>query len=302
MANRLRLWLTVLCLAIMTIWFGMHPAEAKTPEITGAGAGLAAQSLPADDRIDTAFSFQMPVAAKYRAILVRICKDGQEAYYYYPANKEGKAGGKVYLRFGKGMYQVDFNLVKAKTADPAKMEFDRLAGVKLENTNSTDGRYLFPSWGVESDSKEVRQLAVSITKGSSNDYAKIKAIHDWVSKNITYDLKKYQQNQLYDNQGALYTLKARRGLCLDYSNLTTALLRSLSIESRTVLGNAGEKGSWGGHAWNEAKINGQWISLDTTWDSGVNIQGKYVAKFSTSFFNPKPEVFQKSHLKTREAL
>jgi len=254
--------------------------------------------LPESGQADTSFSFQGEIDSKYKAVLVKIVKGQDSVYYYYPVNNN-TVSGQVYLRFGKGTYQVEINVVKPDP-NPAVIAFDKLARTSIENTAEGDGRYLLPSWGIESDNQAIVKLANQITKDIKTDYDKIKAVHNWVSKNITYDMEKYKQGKFYDNEGAVKALETKKGLCRDYSNLTTALLRAVGIEARTVIGQAATNGSWYGHAWTEAKVGDRWISMDTTWDAGNIKNGGFVPKFSEKYFDMAQTEFDKTHKKTMD--
>ncbi len=259
----------------------------------------ASVTLPADDQTDIYFGFKANIDSKYEAVLVKVVLNSDEVYYYYPA-KQNTVEGTVYLRFGKGAYQVEINVVKPNPKNPGTIVFERLAKTTIVNTAEGDLRYLLPSWGIESDNQEIIDKANEITRGIKDDYKKAEAIHDWVSKNITYDMEKYKQNRVYDNEGAVKALQTRKGLCRDYSNLTTALFRAIGIEARTVIGEAFTNGRWYGHAWNEVKIGDKWISMDTTWDAGVVTDNKFVPKFSRQYFDPAQKEFDKTHRKTQE--
>lgn len=259
----------------------------------------ASLNLSANKHTDNFFDFDGKVdTTKYKAVLVKIVREKDEVYYYYPLNN-GTVEGQVYLRFGKGTYQIEVNLVKPDP-NPAVVSFDRLAKTTVENNKEDDRRYLDPSWGIESNDPVITDKAIEITKNAKTDYERVKAVHDWVSKNIKYDIEKYRQNKLYDNEGALKALTTRQGLCRDYSNLTTALCRTIGIEAKTVIGQAGQNGKFYGHAWNEVKVGKRWISMDTTWDAGTVSNNKFTPRFSTKYFDMDPKEFNKTHVKAQD--
>jgi transglutaminase-like putative cysteine protease len=113
-------------------------------------------------------------------------------------------------------------------------------------------------------------------------------------------MDKYLQKKLYDNDGAVKLLETKKGLCRDYSNLTTALLRAVKIEAKTVIGQAGITGNMYGHAWNEVKVGHKWFSIDTTWDAGVIRNKEFVPKFSQKYFDMNQNEFNKTHVKTSD--
>jgi len=75
-------------------------------------------------------------------------------------------------------------------------------------------------------------------------------------------------------------LNSRRSVCDGYANLLTALLRAAGIPAKKVTGFAlgmSTNGDWpaslnpgrdSNHAWTEAFVDGRWIIIDSTWNSG----------------------------------
>jgi hypothetical protein len=78
-----------------------------------------------------------------------------------------------------------------------------------------------------------------------------------------------------ENQPAgsvLGSLQSGRGECVDFADLFTTLARTQGIASRTVYGiaySALPSPGFRFHAWNEILRNGQWHSVDPTWNQAV---------------------------------
>ena len=182
----------------------------------------------------------------------------------------------------KEVYQHNLEIYKKQGTDSATLEF-----------------YKLPERNIQSDAKEIIDLAGAVTKGISDDYAKAKAIHDWVIDNIWYDkrvpdadiviegLMIKQGTRIY---GALETLKYKYGVCSNYSALTAALLKSVGIPTKLVYGlalGASEieqrdkfydlDSTVINHVWVEAFIDGRWIIIDATWDcrKWIELDGTY---------------------------
>lgn len=70
--------------------------------------------------------------------------------------------------------------------------------------------------------------------------------------------------------GAVLTaLDAQQGECTDYADLFTTLARAAGYPARNVYGLAykdGARPSFMFHAWNEVYVDGQWHSVDPTWN------------------------------------
>ena len=138
----------------------------------------------------------------------------------------------------------------------------------------------------EHEVQKLYELATSITKGITDDYEKIFAISNWVSDNIYYDWDAYRTGR-YGRTDAYGTLESKRSVCQGYAELTAALIRSVGIPCKVVIGHAlgaSARGKgWDGvdhaktnHAWNEAFVNGRWVIMDTTWNSGNRYEnGEY---------------------------
>jgi hypothetical protein len=139
--------------------------------------------------------------------------------------------------------------------------------------------YLLPSEGVESGDAEIIALAAELTADIESAYDKTRAIHDWVSGNIWYDWDVADGKTERGDQSAVGTLKARRSVCVGYANLSVALLIAAGIPAKYVEGAADE--FWTGanfeqdtnHAWTEALVDGRWLIMDATWDSGNAWEG-----------------------------
>lgn len=155
--------------------------------------------------------------------------------------------------------------------------------------------------------KEIQALAKDIVIGVSSDYEKLLKINNWVSENIYYDWDGYLSG-VYGRNDAYITLKSRKAVCQGYAELTDALLKSAGIPSRVVTGHALGVSASGGywdevdhsvpnHAWNEAFVDGRWIIIDTTWNSGNKYEnGEFIkGDMNYRYFDPTLEVFSYDH-------
>src|SRR5699024_7895753 len=92
------------------------------------------------------------------------------------------------------------------------------------------------------------------------------------------------------DDNAIDTLESGKGICQDYTFLTTALLRSVDIESRYIEGHAGAR-----HAWAEAKVDGEWIELDPTWGDGYVDGDEFIAEYNEDYYDPDEDVMEETH-------
>jgi hypothetical protein len=120
----------------------------------------------------------------------------------------------------------------------------------------------------------LKNIIKEVIKPSMTDFEKIYYIHDFLVKQVEYDLDNYFKNTIpyddYTAEGALFNGLA---VCQGYAEATDLLLKEAGIESQIVVGSANGLGTgggqeWGGHAWNLVKLNGKYYHLDTTWNDG----------------------------------
>lgn len=124
----------------------------------------------------------------------------------------------------------------------------------------------------------VDQILKTLNLYESSQYEKIKAVHDYITKKVTYDnaLTKYTA---YD---ALYSGKT---VCNGYALLTYKMLLEIGVPIRIIVGDAtNSSGEVGLHAWNIVKIGTYWYNLDVTWDDSLN-STKYFLKNEAAFSN-----------------
>jgi Transglutaminase-like superfamily len=201
-----------------------------------------------------------------------------------------------YLRFGPGIYEVTLSVPEIKEENSDYFRFFGFAKFEVESTGE-DKRDLLPSRGVQSDSPAIKKQAETVTAGKTSERDKAKSIYDYVAKNVSYDVEKYENDDFNWDDSALKTLKSKTGVCQDYAYLAIAMLRASEIEARFVEGRAG--GIFPGrHAWVEANLDGEWVTLDPTWGSGYLKDGKFFPAFNEDYFDPDMNEFKKTHTRT----
>jgi transglutaminase-like putative cysteine protease len=235
-----------------------------------------------------------PYAGETRELIIQTVKDGEEATYFIPV-KNYRFDGVFWLRFGPGRYEVSVNVPEITHQHRDYFRFFRVAQFEVNATGPKDLRYLLPSRGIQSDSPQIEALARRIVAGQTDDRAKAKAIYRYVATHVRYDVDKFRTDAFELDDSALKTLREKKGVCQDYTFLTVALLRSIGIEARFVEGmSQGNR-----HAWVEARIDGQWLTMDPTWGSGyLTPDGHFVAKYDPRYFDPDPAFFARTHRRT----
>jgi hypothetical protein len=133
-------------------------------------------------------------------------------------------------------------------------------------------------------SQRVAQILGDIITFGMNDEQKVKVIHDWVVKNVQYDLSKSK----YSAYEALYS---ETTVCQGYALLTFRMLKDSGITARIVIGET----SGGSHAWNMIYLCG-WYHLDTTWDDPVpDVPNRILY----NYFNKSDSYMEADHTWTR---
>ncbi len=236
----------------------------------------------------------------------KVSRGDEETWHLFPLAPDGRFSVDVWLPFGPGEYTVGLLGVTREKAIENGYEWQGAVLAEFKAVNSgPDVRFLAPLNGVDWDDPAVLRLAGELAEGKSSDMEKILAVHDWVARNITYDVKSYLSGDI-PNWKASDVLRARVGVCEHYSRLAAALLRAIGIPAKVVHGYARrETETWqdvlrGGpnHAWNEVFVGGRWLTMDVTWDAGFIEGDRFVPFFSRKYFDPDPEAFARTHRKT----
>lgn len=124
-------------------------------------------------------------------------------------------------------------------------------------------------------------LKNTITEGMSES-AKAKALHDYLCRTTVYDMG-YEGGAFMTPHFASNLIFEGHGVCDGYASAYKILLNAAGIECDIIWG----YGSKYGHAWNQAKIDGQWYNFDVCWDDTAyngricyDFFGKSSAEFS----------------------
>ncbi|MDD7369801.1 MAG: transglutaminase domain-containing protein [Berryella intestinalis] len=97
---------------------------------------------------------------------------------------------------------------------------------------------------------------------------KVIAINDWIAANATYD---YESNRdivakpddVSDHQATGVFVEGK-AVCEGYAQAFQILAQKAGLTSMVVTGEATSSNE--GHAWNQVKVDGQWYSVDSTWN------------------------------------
>ena len=167
----------------------------------------------------------------------------------------------VYTFFGKRTLSVDYNVVYFTTP-------------KLES---------------ELD-KKVSSIIKSLNLDGKEDCEKIKAIHDYICDNVTYDYDAAKIVETYGNtsdplpHSAYAALCKGKAVCQGYALAFYRLALECNIDVRIISGVA----NGGSHAWNIVKIKDKYYLLDTTFDDTARTLA-YFLKSEADFPDHAPD-------------
>lgn len=142
------------------------------------------------------------------------------------------------------------------------------------------------NWTTEMDAI---MKAASLTKNLKSDSQKATAIYNYIIKNFKYDKSKISNisSNYIPNIDSVY--KDSKGICYDFAVLYAAMLRSVGIPTRLVMGYKKDINTY--HAWNQVylKESKKWIIVDTTYDSLLlsNSRKPSMIKSSTQYQTDK---------------
>ena len=166
-------------------------------------------------------------------------------------------------------------------------------------------------------------LTHKLTKDLNSETSKFRAIYSWISNNISFDNKLYEQNKRktkkygFNSKDLLEwnkNIKSRylknlrdkkTTVCNGYAYLLKKMCDLANIESEIIIGygrntEANVQGKpWVNHSWNSVKLNNQWYLCDATWSSGyieLNNKGvNFIHEYIDGYFLASPSLFSYNH-------
>ena len=152
----------------------------------------------------------------------------------------------------------------------------------------------------DSSARTVESIARYVNSKFTNEEDKIRAIFYWVAKNVKYDIENMYAVNFYENEDQIVekAMKNRKGICMHYATLFSAISNKAGIKAFVVDGFTKQNGivDYVPHAWNAAFVDSKWKLYDPTWASGYNLNGKFVSKLNNQYYDIKPETHIKSHI------
>ena len=116
----------------------------------------------------------------------------------------------------------------------------------------------------DTDVAKVRAIIPTIITNEMTDVYKIKAVHDFLVKNTSYDNAYYTKADSHDHLENI--LVEQRAVCQGYSVAFYVFMKELGIPCSIMTGVANSGKGAVEHAWNAVKVDGSWYFVDVTWD------------------------------------
>lgn len=167
----------------------------------------------------------------------------------------------------------DFKLTNQRqsvtlTPDGKKIITIRKESIDLTQTlsrpimeNKENAEFLGATSFIQSENKEIINLAKVIVKGEKNAYLAAKKINKWLFENI-------KKVPVVSIPSAVDVLKTKEGDCNEHTVLFAALARSLGIPVKVNVGLAYTNGRFYYHAWVSVYI-GAWVDMDPTFGQDI---------------------------------
>jgi hypothetical protein len=153
----------------------------------------------------------------------------------------------------KGQALPDFTAHNQRVLESGLVEVRRPSHSSHTSAPLTDREYLESNSLVESNHADVAAIANSLKKATPFETAQ--ALTTWTAEHVTMDAGIVMAP-------ASELVRDRRATCMGYATLLAALARAASIPSRVAMGYVYYGGIWGGHAWTEMFLDGQWLPFD----------------------------------------
>ena len=198
-----------------------------------------------------------------------------------------------------------FEYALSETAEPDEGDYMRyqIGGYDLDYSyEEADGEYsyrlvLTPDYYSSQEEEQkvdeaVRDIIESFGFDSqTGDYEKIKAVFDWVCKNVRYDPVKSRLGSSHYKSSAYGALFYKNAVCQGYSVLMYRLLRECGISCRIVTGIAEREGESELHAWNIAELDGRYYNIDASWCSQLGTEDYFLKSDEDMEGHTKDEKF-----------
>lgn len=181
----------------------------------------------------------------------------------YAGKTESNGYAKIETSVALGKYKVSVNFLgdnywlPSSTSASINVELSLFGkGLNEKNAASSSKAYLSSSSHCPVNNAKIKSLVKSLTSGLTDDIDKAKAIFNFVSDNVSYS---FYYNS---HRGAVGTLNAKKGNCVDQSSLLVAMYRTAGFKARYIHGSCLFSSGRTGHVWTQVLIGKTWVCGD----------------------------------------
>jgi len=162
------------------------------------------------------------------------------------------------------------------------------------------------------DSLNMGTISAKLTKPFDDKMEKARAIYDWITGNITYDVKMARSGNISKNSGD-EVLLYRKAVGIGFATLFQDMCSSADIRCLTADGfikntieDINEKSSEINHSWDVVQLGqspDKWFYVDAAFGSGsVDATGKiFTRSFTSGYFFANKQLFNWQHFPDNEA-
>ena len=269
--KRRNLKITMICtvFAFMLAMLLASVAEGATyTSVSAAGAALRTgmtqrkNTVTVSTRISGSFDFENAANA-----MMKIREDVYDEALKYTG--EGNTGDYLYWTLSTVNKTVELTDI-----DDSYLEVDCTYLITYRDNASSEN----------SVTAQANALLNSLKVSGNNDYAKVTAIYDYITKQVKYDYDEARQSSIgnplsYTAYGALISKKS---VCQGYALLFYRLCNQAGVPCRIITGKAKGANGVEQHAWNAVRISGKYYNVDATWDATMKQAGRDYEYFLTS--------------------
>ncbi len=241
----------------------LKPAQITVLKPTHPGTLTKSNANAIVDYSNTADGYVMVKFLKNETVRLKVQVNGPAVKYTYNVNP---GEWTVFpLSDGNGSYTVNLfkNVVDNRYTTVLSCSFT----AKMKNEFAP---FLRPNQYVNYENEPLTAATASkVVNDGATNLEKVKAVYDYVVKNISYDYEKAATVQSGYLPDLDTIIKTKKGICFDYAALMTGMLRSLNVPCKLVVGYAGvEYHAWIS-VWSEEKgwIDGAIFFNGTNWQT-----------------------------------
>ena len=147
----------------------------------------------------------------------------------------------------------------------------------------------------------LKELVSYLIKGASDNFARVKVLHDWICYNIDYDTDLFFRDSS-KKQNYCEVLQTRKAISTGFSALMKEMCTLAGFECVSIDGFAKGYGYNGHlsetveHSWNAVNIESKWYLIDVTWDTGYLERKAFIRCYSSEYLFLDSRSFLYTHL------